>query len=499
MLFNSWQFILVFLPVVVLLYFWLNNRRLILAGRVWLLGASLFFYAYWNPVYLPLILASLLLNFALGASLVRGHRAEQEGGVTGARSVRRRSLLLFGIAANLLALGYFKYTTFVLENLALASGQDFSIEPIVLPLAISFFTFQQIAYLVDSYRGETAEHDLLSYALFVTFFPQLIAGPIVHHRELMPQFASPRSWVVRYPNILRGLFLFGLGLFKKVAIADTFAVWATAGFDGGQPLHFFSAWATSLSYTFQIYFDFSAYCDMAMGAALLFNIRLPLNFNSPYQSLDIQEFWRRWHITLGRFLRDYVYIPLGGSRHGPFRTHTNLVVTFLIGGLWHGPTWMFVLWGALHGLALAVHRIWKGLGLRLPRMLAWLVTFLFVHFTWVLFRARTMDDAQRVYAGMFDLGSALSLQAAELPVADLAWAGWLSDWLLGMLPDALVGQVLPLLACTLAFVLIWQRNAVQIADGPLGGWKLAGGVLLFSLGLYFCLAAASSVFLYFNF
>jgi D-alanyl-lipoteichoic acid acyltransferase DltB (MBOAT superfamily) len=258
--------------------------------------------------------------------------------------------------------------------------------------------------LVDSYRQETKEYDFLNYALFVTFFPQLIAGPIVHHKEMMPQFAKTRNKVKNYRNIAMGLFIFSIGLFKKVVIADTFAVWATQGFDVATTLYLFEAWATSLSYTFQLYFDFSGYTDMAIGLALLFNIRLPVNFNSPYKATNIQDFWRRWHITLSRFLRDYVYIPLGGNRRGGgFRTYNNLMATFVIGGLWHGAGWTFVFWGFLHGLALIIQRLWEKLGFKLWTWLAWLITFNFVNIAWVFFRAKEWDDAIKVLGSMFSL------------------------------------------------------------------------------------------------
>ena len=270
-------------------------------------------------------------------------------------------------------------------------------------MAISFFTFQQISYLVDSYRGETKEYDFLNYALFVTFFPQLIAGPIVHHKEMMPQFASKWNLVKNYKNIAMGLFIFSIGLFKKVVIADTFAIWATTGFDTATTLNLFEAWATSLSYTFQLYFDFSGYTDMAIGVAFLFNIKLPINFNSPYKALNIQDFWRRWHITLSRFLKDYIYIPLGGNRKGEFRTYANLVATFIIGGLWHGAGWTFVFWGFLHGLALVVHRVWSKLGFKLWGWLAWLITFNFINIAWVFFRAKEWEDAIKVLGSMFNL------------------------------------------------------------------------------------------------
>ena len=350
-------------------------------------------------------------------------------------------MLATGIVINLLVLAYYKYTDFLLGNINIVFDTHYALPHIALPLAISFFTFTQIAYLVDSYRGETADYDLLNYSLFVTFFPHLIAGPIVHHSQIMPQFASRWRLTKRSANILKGLFIFAIGIFKKVVIADTFAGWADAGFDGGQPLGFFAAWATALSYAFQIYFDFSGYCDMAIGASLLFNIWLPINFNSPYKALDIQDFWRRWHITLSRFLRDYLYVPLGGNRYSPHRTYVNLLATFVLGGLWHGATWMFVIWGGMHGCALAIHRFWKGFHRPMSPILAWPMTFAFVTFAWVFFRAKTLDDAMRVLQGMVDIRSAFGSTAASLPTSDFAWGGWFSDILLEFLPAGLVGHV----------------------------------------------------------
>ena len=294
-------------------------------------------------------------------------------------------------------------TNFFIENLNLVTNSNIELLHLLLPLAISFFTFQQIAYLVDSYKAETKEYDFLNYALFVTFFPQLIAGPIVHHKEMMPQFANVTNKVKNYRNIALGLFIFSIGLFKKVVLADTLAVWATAGFDTATTLNFFEAWATSLSYTFQLYFDFSGYTDMAIGIALLFNIKLPINFNSPYKALNIQDFWRRWHITLSRFLRDYIYIPLGGNKKGSFRTYNNLMATFIIGGFWHGAGWTFIFWGILHGVALSIHKIWQNLGFKMWTWLAWLITFNFVNIAWVFFRAKEWDDAIKVLVGMFKL------------------------------------------------------------------------------------------------
>ncbi|NOR57944.1 MAG: MBOAT family protein, partial [Sulfurimonas sp.] len=370
MLFNSFEFIFFFLPFTFFIYFYLLNKRLIVGAKGFLVFASLFFYSWWNVSYLPIILSSMLFNYTIGNSLNDNfHKVK----------IRKKTLLSIGIVSNIALLGYFKYSDFFLENFNLAFDGSVPLLHLALPLAISFFTFQQIAYLVDSYRGETKEYDFLNYALFVTFFPQLIAGPIVHHAEMMPQFSSKYSLVKNYKNIASGLFIFSIGLFKKVVIADSFSEIANAGFDKVEILTFAEAWATSLSYTFQLYFDFSGYTDMAIGAALLFNIRLPINFNSPYKALSIQDFWRRWHITLSRFLKDYIYIPFGGNRVGEFSIYRNLLATFIIGGIWHGAGWTFVFWGFLHGMALVVNRIWQKLNFTMPKVLAWFITFNFVN------------------------------------------------------------------------------------------------------------------------
>jgi len=392
MLFNSYEFIFAFLPITFFIYFFLLHTRMVVGAKAFLVFASLFFYSWWNIAYLPIILTSMLFNYAIGSSL--------NSNISRIK-LSKKSILIFGILANITLLGYFKYADFFISNINYFSSQQLDLLNLALPLAISFFTFQQIAYLVDSYRQETAEYDFLNYTLFVTFFPQLIAGPIVHHKEMMPQFANKYQLVKNYKNIAVGLFIFSLGLFKKVVIADTFAVWATNGFDKAETLNLIEAWATSLSYTFQLYFDFSGYTDMAIGIALLFNIKLPQNFNSPYKAKDIQDFWRRWHITLSRFLRDYVYIPLGGSRVSEYRVLTNLMITFIVGGLWHGAGWTFVFWGFLHGGALVIHRIWKKFGFTMNIILAWFITFNFINIAWVFFRAKEWDDALKVLNGMF--------------------------------------------------------------------------------------------------
>ncbi len=394
MLFNSYEFIFAFLPITFFIYFYLNHKRATVASKYFLVFSSLFFYSWWNILYLPLILLSMFFNFIIGNSLNKNSNKIR---------FTKRSLLTFGIVSNIALLGYFKYTNFFIENFNIVTSSNVELLNLALPLAISFFTFQQIAYLVDSYKGETKEYNFLNYSIFVTFFPQLIAGPIVHHSEMMSQFTSKKNMIINYKNIAIGLFVFSIGLFKKVVIADTFAVWATSGFDTAIRLNLIEAWATSLSYTFQLYFDFSGYTDMAIGLALLFNIKLPINFNSPYKATNIQDFWRRWHITLSRFLKDYIYIPFGGNRKGKFRTSANLMITFLLGGIWHGAGWTFIFWGFLHGLALVVYRVWNELGFKLWIWFAWLITFNFLNITWIFFRAKEWDDATKVLSAMFSL------------------------------------------------------------------------------------------------
>ena len=402
MLFNSYEFIFAFLPITFFIYFYLNSKRLTVVAKSFLIFASLFFYSWWNIDYLPLILISMLFNYIIGNTL---SKLKKENG----KILSRKSILIFGIICNISLLGYFKYTDFLIENFNFALGTNVELLHLLLPLAISFFTFQQIAYLVDSYKLETKEYDFLNYSLFVTFFPQLIAGPIVHHKEMMPQFTITKNKLKNYRNITLGLFIFAIGLFKKVVIADTFAIWANHGFDVAEKLNLFEAWITSLSYTLQLYFDFSGYTDMAIGVALLFNIKLPINFNSPYKALSIQDFWRRWHITLSKFLKDYIYIPLGGNKKGNFRTYSNLIATFIIGGLWHGAGWTFLFWGFLHGLALSIHRLWQEFGFRMWSWLAWFITFNFVNIAWIFFRAKEWEDAMKVLNGMFYIHNSLAI------------------------------------------------------------------------------------------
>jgi len=421
MLFNSYIFIFAFLPIMLIGYFLFLRQRLILGSKIWLVGGSLFFYGYWSAIYIPLLLGSIFVNFFVGSAFSDKYSLK----------ISRKALLVFGILFNIALLGFFKYTDFFLENFNGIFAANIPLPHIVLPLGISFFTFTQIAFLVDAYKNEVKEYNLLHYMLFVTYFPHLLAGPILHHKEMMPQFANKWNFAVKWRNITIGLFLFSIGLFKKVVIADTFAQWANAGFDTSIILNFFEAWATSLSYTLQLYFDFSGYVDMAIGMSLMFNIRLPLNFNSPYKAKDIQDFWRRWHITLSRFLRDYIYIPLGGNKVSRSRNYLNLFSVFFIGGIWHGASWMFVMWGALHGFAIVIHRLWKDLGFRMWGWLGWLITFNFVNIAWVFFRAENWESAKKVLVGMLGLNGIvlpekLASKLGFLKAYKIEFGNWLS-------------------------------------------------------------------------
>lgn len=405
MLFNSDVFLFEFLPVVLIGFFIAKRFAGARAAQIWLAFASVVFYATAGPNLLLPLCASILVNFFVGRALARRF----------AHGASTTALLALGIAFDLGMLGYFKYADFFLANLH-AVGLTLTAIGIALPIGISFYTFTQIAFLVDAARGEAEEYDFGRYLLFVTFFPHLIAGPIVHHKEMMPQFAPERIAEPKLDLLPQGLMLFAIGLAKKVLLADNFAALAQPVFDSASvaPPDLVSAWGAALSYTFQIYFDFSGYSDMALGLALMFGIRLPVNFLSPYKCTSIIDFWRSWHMTLSRFLRDYLYFPLGGNRKGRARRYLNLIVVMTLGGLWHGAGWTFVLWGLLHGIYLLVNHAWRNVAgaARAAFVPAWtgrLVTFLCVAFAWVLFRSDGLTTARAVYAGLLGLnGLAIS-------------------------------------------------------------------------------------------
>jgi alginate O-acetyltransferase complex protein AlgI len=483
-LFNSYAFIFLFLPLTFGVYFVLNWRKLILAGKAWLVLASLFFYGYWNPVYIPLILASILFNYGMGSRL---HRRRGRGKPP-------RLMLACGVAGNLALLGYYKYMDFFITNINSVTSGHIALLHIVLPLGISFFTFTQIAYLVDTMRGNAKEYSLLNYALFVTFFPHLLAGPIIHHKEMMPQFDYLRNKVLNYGSISQGLVLFFVGLFKKVIIADTIAALANSGFDQAASLTLIEAWATSLAYTLQLYFDFSGYTDMALGSSLLFNIKLPINFNSPYKSASIQDFWRRWHMTLSRFVRDYIYIPLGGGRVPEPQILLNILVTFFLVGLWHGAGWTFVVWGLMHGVALIVNRLWRYTHVRVPKFLCWFLTFQFVNMAWVFFRAKSFDDALKVLKGM------AGMTGIVLPEGLSFLSGLKRHGIaFGDVFVAIPGDDRLLYSLLVSFILaVFFRNSNEMLERFVPNWKTAFALAVVSVYAILNLQKVSE-FIYFNF
>lgn len=418
MLFNSIEFIFAFLPITFLGY-WLALRHAPFLATTWLAIASLFFYSWWDISSLPILLVSVAFNYSAGSYI--GDLRKEKPHIS-------KSILVFSIAINLVALGYYKYFSFLAGEFLTAF--DIAIDKpisIALPIGISFFTFTQIAYLVDVYRGVARESRPANYMLFVSYFPHLIAGPILHHKEMMPQFRDINKAIVNRERIADGAGIFLIGLAKKLLIADPLGFYANKFFSGvsaGAPPAFIESLTGSLAYTLQLYFDFSGYSDMAVGVSLIFGIVLPINFNSPYRSMNIIEFWRRWHMTLSRFLRDYLYIALGGNRKGNFQRYTNLLLTMLLGGIWHGAGWTFIAWGALHGVYLIINHGWRFATDRLqvpPKIHSLLspayfvVTFTAVLIAWIPFRAASLGDAWIVIKGIFGgNGVALPTQIASL-------------------------------------------------------------------------------------
>jgi len=392
MLFNSLVYIFIFLPITVIIYSLLLKKHLLTISKLWLIISSIIFYAYYDPKYTFLLLISMLINFTIGNLFHEKLFTD---------FIKRKLLLIAGLAFNILLLGYYKYANFFIDNVNAIFRSDINMQKIILPLGISFFTFTQISYLVDEYKKEAKEYNFINYMLFVTFFPHLIAGPILHHKEIIPQFSEKRRKIFQYKNLIIGIFLFTIGLFKKVILADNFSTYVNFGY-GTTDISMLEGWIVVLSYTLQIYFDFSGYTDMALGSARMLNIDLPINFNSPYKANSIQDFWRKWHITLSRFLRDYIYIPLGGNRKGEARTYCNLLITMLIGGLWHGASWMFVLWGGIHGLALCINKFWQKTKINIANWVNITFTFVFINFTWVIFRANNFTQVKKILYSLFD-------------------------------------------------------------------------------------------------
>lgn len=381
-----------FLPLTFAGFFYLGHKGQKQLATLWLVLASFFFYGYWDMRYVPLLFGSICFNYLVGKQL------EANNG--------HKGWLAFGIVINVLLLGYFKYTDFFLNTLNDVTGTNFFDLPhIILPLGISFFTFTQTAYLMDAYRGEAKNQSFATYCEFVTIFPHLIAGPIINHKEMIPQFVTDKTFRINYENIALGLMIFTFGLFKKVVIADKLAIYANEAFSHTDSLTCVEAWIGALSYTLQLYFDFSGYSEMAIGLALLFNLKIPVNFNSPYQARSIIDFWRRWHMTLGLWVKNYLYIPMGGNRHGELKKMRNLFVSMLIIGLWHGAGWTFIIWGGLHGLLLMINHAWRRTSITLPKVMNWGITFLCVVICWVFFRAGSLQEALSILNSMTTMQS----------------------------------------------------------------------------------------------
>ena len=515
MLFNSYEFLFLFLPVTLAGFFALSGFGHLKVAAAWLTLVSIFFYAYWSPLYVVLLLVSIAINFSAGQAIAKYRDAQ--------RGKNSFQVLVCAIVANLAVLAYFKYANFFVDSFNSATDGDFSLAKIILPIGISFFTFTQIAYLVDTFRGNVKEPRLIPYTLFVTFFPHLIAGPVLHHAEMMPQFARNDTYRFNLGNFTLGMAFFALGLFKKVVLADGIQPFVGPVFEAGTsyPLTLLEAWGGVLAYTLQLYFDFSGYSDMAIGLSKMVNIDLPINFNSPYKATNIAEFWRRWHMTLSRFLRDYLYVPLGGNRKGLSRRYTNLLVTMLLGGLWHGAGWTFVIWGGLHGLYLVVNTLWQRAREKLfghdlsrstvlGRIISTLFTFICVVAAWVFFRASHLDAAISVLQGMLGFNglvfpASMQQHFSLLPSSVSSWFSY------GQLEVSGGGRQLAWIASLLALVWFFPNSQSLIDQGrrvwisrriahEFWGWFSLGVLIALVITLAAINAShGSSEFIYFNF
>lgn len=422
-----------FLPVVLAVYFFLNKKRLVFAAKLWLISASIFYYAWFNLSYAPLLLITMFGNYFL-YSLIKKYQAEAKIelvseakedfaevttgniGIATKSGIKKyintdfdkpKAVLIVGIILNILLLAYFKYANFLIDNINQVFYSDIYLFKILLPVGISFFTFQQIAFLVDNYRDKNLRYEFINYASFITFFPHLFAGPILHHSEMIPQFKNVRTKVLNYKNLMLGIFIFLIGFYKKVYLVGILKPAVMGAFPILNNLTTIEAWYFNFLEAFHAYFDFSSYMDMAIGTALMFNIKLPINFNSPYQSKSIAEFWNRWHITLTRFLREYVYFSLGGNRKGEMKANRNILLTFIIGGIWHGASWCTIAWGAFHGLGLIIYKYWKKLNIKIPNFIAIFTTFIFVSILGLLIRIQDFGLFTKIFKAMFSFNFVL--------------------------------------------------------------------------------------------
>lgn len=485
-LFNSYIFVLFFLPLVISGYFILNHFNLKKVAMTFVLSMSLWFYGYFNAHYLLIMLSSIIINFG-AYKLIKAKKESPK---------IKKAVMLLAILINVSALFYFKYYDFFIENINGVFGTDLALKNILLPLGISFFTFQQISFVIDAYHDEIPDYDFINYACFVTYFPQLVAGPIVTHDELVPQFADDSKKKFNWDNFTKGLYAFILGLSKKVLIADMLGNVVNNGYANISQLDSFSALLVSISYTIQIYFDFSGYSDMAIGMGKMMNIEITQNFNSPYKALSINDFWKRWHITLTRFFTKYIYIPLGGNRKGKLRTYLNIMIVYLVSGIWHGANWTFIFWGVCHGIACVIHRTLKNVFDKIPKFINWILTFSFVNLMWIFFRADSIKDAFAVIGKIFsfEFGNILSLDIANSIISS-EWSFLISH--IGILNTykiiILLGYIFIPLICAVFTRNIYQRmNTLtpKVSTAFIVSCLLALCILSFS---------GVSTFLYFNF
>lgn len=486
MLFNSYIFIFLFLPIALAGYYGLNYFKLYRVSNIFLIVMSLWFYGYFKKRYLLIICGSIMVNFLITKAM----------SYFGQRQKFRKLLLALGICFNIAVIFYFKYFDFFIKNINTVFGKQFELKNIILPLGISFFTFQQISYLVDSYKGEAIGYSFDEYALFVSFFPQLVAGPIVLHREMIPQFKDLKNRRIIPQNFSKGMYIFALGLFKKVIIADTFGKAVTLGFDAVGSLSSMEALIVSLSYTFQLFFDFSGYCDMAMGIGYMFNVKMPANFNSPYKAASITEFWDRWHMSLTRFLRTYIYIPLGGNRKGKLRTCLNIMIVYLVSGIWHGADWTFILWGLLHGFLSCLNRLLEKPWEKLGKAIRWAITFMLVNILWVIFRADDIASAKLFFQRMCCL-SGFTVREELFNCFRLEEVTFIEEMTsLNLLTSRIVGFHLWLFILGAFFIVLHFRNSSEIDFKPTVAKSLV--VVIFMLWSVVSFAGVST-FLYFDF
>ncbi len=486
MLFNSYIFILCFLPLTVILYYGLNHRKRELEAKWILMIASLIFYGYFDVRYLPVILASICFNYGVSRILLSSKYGTCKQPVLGA-----------GIVCNVGLLFYIKYWNFFLENINVIFGSSLELKQLLLPLGISFFTFQQIAYLVDSYRGETAGYDFTDYALFVTFFPKLSMGPIVLHHQLIPEFHKKENKVFSQTRLSLGIWWFAVGLAKKVLLADTLGKGVDWAYANVEILGGLDVLAVSVLYTLQLYFDFSGYCDMACGIGEMFQISLPGNFNSPYKATSITEFWNRWHMTLSGFLQKYIYFPLGGSHKGMVRSIINILIVFLVSGIWHGAAWTFIVWGLLHGVARVLHKIFQKQWEVLPKVIRWFMTFIFLNFTWIFFRAESLKQAGTLFQKMFT-SFEWKLQSGLMQQFDVLEFTYIEEHVGALLNIVKTYPQIHLLVVMLTglYVVFVPKNLYEKEFKPGIGNALISVILLVWCVLSF---SGISTFLYFNF